>query len=415
MERSADTSTQDMAQLRRKMRRQLLRDLFHGAPLAGSTLEEINEYYGYHLRPCTYNVLMIRLHSKQAVPPHPITEVLNWVGADARMFFTPDLFLEFETLAVDNALYCMFNFDAALGSQKAEDIRLAVDRLFRHMDRSRRYRQYYFAMGDGLPTRSIQDLGACFLSARGAVEEYGVNLRINRHNDSTPQMYALTQIMTVLNPARRASFSYYLETMQKGQLLQWVDDAFRDCGSYLDHFPTIAFQLPYKIFDLCLESASKSIAADPELQQILIDCKAATDEKQDYYELCTITKEGLLRFCARYTQSSLKDSKYAISSAKAFMRENYTRRLALDEIAAQIHLNPQYFSVLFKREVGESVVDYLANLRVEHAKTLLKETLLPINEIARSVSYEDPDYFSRVFRRHCGISPRQYRNTVIDG
>ena len=409
MERSAD-ALQDLAVLRRKMRRQLLRDLFHGVPLAGSTLEEINQYYGYQLRPGVYNILMIRLHAKQASPSRSISEVLDWVDEDARMFFTPENFLEFETLAVDNALYCMFHFDAALGSQKAEDIRLTIDRLFHHMDCSRRYRPYYFAMGDGLPTRSLQDLGACFLSAQGAVEEYGIALRTNRRNDSTVQMYAMTQIMTVLDPPRRASFSHYLETAQEAKLFQWVDDAFRDCGPYLDRFPTIAFQLPYKIFDLCLESASKSVAADPELQQILINCKAATDEKQDYNELCTITKDGLLRFCTRYALSTLKDSKHAVSSARAFMWNNYARKLSLEEIASHAHLNPQYFSVLFKRETGESVVDYLTNLRIEQAKTLLKETLLPINELAQTVGYEDPDYFSRVFRKRCGISPRQYRN-----
>lgn len=416
MAQSADFTQQalqrQLDQVRRKLRRQLLRDLFHGVPLAGSTLEEINDYYGYHLRPGTFNILMIQLHPRQEPPARPISTVLDWVDTDARMFFSADHFLEFETLADGDALYCMFNFDAPIGSQRSEAVHKSVDDLFHHMDISRRYRPYYFTMGDGLPARSVQELGPCFLSARRAVEEYGTALRINRRQDSTPQMYALTQIMNVLDPARRASFSHYLETMQLDRLAQWVDDAFQDCRNYLDRFPTIVFQLPHKMFDLCLDSVGKTIAADPNLQQLLIDCRAAADAKQDYDAVREVTKAGLLQFCQQYAVSVSRENNHSISAAKEFMWGNYTRRITLDEIAGHVHLNPQYLSVLFKRETGESVVDYLTNLRIEQAKTVLKESTLPINEIARSIGYDDPDYFSRVFRRRCGMSPRQYRSIV---
>lgn len=416
MAQSSDSSSKDLLRqlelLRLKLRRQLLRDLYHGVPLAGSTLDEINDYYCWNLRPGTYNVLMIRLHPKQETPDADVGAALTWVDTDVRMFLSAGPFLEFETLIVDDALYCIFNFDAEIGSPESETVRLSIDKLFRHMDISRRYRQFYFTMGDGLPARSVPELGASFLSARNAVEEYGANLRVNRRFDSTPQMYALTQIMNVLTPARRASFSYYLETTQQTLLAQWVDDAFRDCRCYLDQFPTIAYQLPYKIFDLCLDSVGNVVAADPQLQQVLIDCRAAADTRQDYDELCQVTKDGLLLFCSRYASSFPREHSHAVSSAREFMWNNFTRRLTLDEIAGQVHLNPQYFSVLFKRETGESVVSYLTNLRIEQAKTLLKETPQPINEIARASGFEDPDYFSRVFRRICGMSPREYRTVV---
>lgn len=241
-----ETLRQQLDQLRLKLRRQLLRELFHGVPPLGTTLDEINEYYGYHLQPGTFLVLMIKLRPRGKGPARPMSEVLDWVDEDARMFLTPEHVLELETLQEGDCLYCMMNFNAALGTPGSEQVRQSVDRLYRHMDIARRYRPYYFAIGDGLPVFDILDLGSSFLSARQAVEEYGAQLQVNRRHDSTQQMYTTAQIMNVLTPARRSAFGHYLETLQRDQLERWVDEVFEACRPYLDRFPTILYQLPLR-------------------------------------------------------------------------------------------------------------------------------------------------------------------------
>lgn len=409
------TLRQELDQLHLKLRRQLLRELLHGVPPLGATLDEINGYYGYHLQPGTFLVLMIQLRTRGKGADRPMSEVLDWVDEDARMFLTPEHFLELETLHEEGCLYCMLNFNAAFGTPKSEQVRQSVDRLYRHMDIARRYRPYYFAIGDGLPVSDILDLGSSFLSARQAVEEYGAQLQVNRRHDSTQQMYTTAQIMNVLTPARRSAFVHYLETLQRDQLERWADEVFEACRPYLEQFPTILYQLPYKILDLCMEAAGNTVAADSKLQQILLECRAAVDIRQDYDQLTCVVKEGLQDFCDRYSTTLSRAGNPAVQAAKSFMWENYTHRLTLGEIAGHVHLNPQYFSVLFKRETGQSVVDHLTHLRLEQAKVLLKDTILPINQVAGQVGYEDPDYFSRLFRKINGMSPRQYRNIVVKG
>lgn len=404
-----------LEQLRVRLRQQLLRDLLHGVPPVGSTLEELNSYYGYQLRPGTFLVLMIRLHFRAKKPARPIAEALEWVDEDVRMFLTPEHFQELETLQEGDCLYCMLNFTSRFGTPESEQTRQSVDRLYRHMDIARRYRPYYFAIGDGLPVSDILELGSSFLSARQAVEEYGAHLQVNRRHDSTQQMYTMTQIMNVLTPARRSVFAHYLETIQRGQLERWVDEVFEACRPYVERFPTICYQLPYKILDLCLDTAGNTVAGDPQLQQILLDCRGAVDIRQDYSQLADVVKEGLRRFCDRYAKSLARAGNPAVQEARRFMWEHYARRLTLGEIAAHVHLNPQYFSVLFKRETGQSVVDHLTHLRLEQAKCLLKDTSLPINQVAGQVGYEDPDYFSRLFHKVNGMSPRQYRGIVGSG
>ena len=90
---------------------------------------------------------------------------------------------------------------------------------------------------------------------------------------------------------------------------------------------------------------------------------------------------------------------------------DYARRLSLTELADLVHLQPAYFSTLFKRVTGLSPLEYLARYRLQHVRELLLSTDRSLREIAAATGYRDPFYLSRVFRRVQGISPSEYRKT----
>jgi AraC family L-rhamnose operon transcriptional activator RhaR len=81
----------------------------------------------------------------------------------------------------------------------------------------------------------------------------------------------------------------------------------------------------------------------------------------------------------------------------------------LDEIAAQVNLDPAYLSRLFRRDTGLSPLGYLARLRAERAATLLAQTDLPAARVGAAVGWDDPTYFARRFRSLVGSTPTEYR------
>jgi len=98
-----------------------------------------------------------------------------------------------------------------------------------------------------------------------------------------------------------------------------------------------------------------------------------------------------------------------IEQAKAFIRNNYSKDISLDEVSRQANISPYYFSKIFKEETGENFIEYLTNIRIDKAKELLINTEYSMKEICTMCGYADPNYFSRSFKKNVGLSPTEYK------
>ncbi|MDR0456368.1 MAG: helix-turn-helix domain-containing protein [Treponema sp.] len=100
----------------------------------------------------------------------------------------------------------------------------------------------------------------------------------------------------------------------------------------------------------------------------------------------------------------------AMRKAEAYIRENFTRKISLREIAKFAGLSAPYFSTIFKAEMGENLSKYVNRLRVEKASKMLLETDSPLSEISSACCFEDQSWFTKIFKAFTGISPGKYRN-----
>ena len=98
---------------------------------------------------------------------------------------------------------------------------------------------------------------------------------------------------------------------------------------------------------------------------------------------------------------------------KDYLDRNTERIVSNKELADHIYRSPDYCVKLFGREYGVTPYAYQMNEKMNIAKRLLRDTSLPIARIAASVGYHDPCYFSGLFRRMCGTSPREYRKEAL--
>ena len=105
-----------------------------------------------------------------------------------------------------------------------------------------------------------------------------------------------------------------------------------------------------------------------------------------------------------------------VAEAKQYIREHFTDPdLQLSDVIQTVAASTSYFSQVFKNETGQTFVEYLSTVRVEHAKALIRMGMDRIYEIAQASGYRDAHYFSLVFKKYAGMTATQFRKQVEQG
>lgn len=108
-------------------------------------------------------------------------------------------------------------------------------------------------------------------------------------------------------------------------------------------------------------------------------------------------------------RTAREDTRHALERAKAFMDDCYYEEVTIDRLADLAGLSPKYFVDVFKKTYGVSAMDYLTEVRMRRAKTVMLRSDRLLRDIAHEVGYEDEFYFSRKFKQVVGLSPTAYR------
>ena len=98
-----------------------------------------------------------------------------------------------------------------------------------------------------------------------------------------------------------------------------------------------------------------------------------------------------------------------LQNVKEYLDQNYQKKISLDGLAELFYINKFYLTRIFREQFGLSINSYLAQVRITHAKQLLRFTDLPVEKIAHECGMSDANSFSRMFKRVEGVTPGEYR------
>jgi len=96
-----------------------------------------------------------------------------------------------------------------------------------------------------------------------------------------------------------------------------------------------------------------------------------------------------------------------------YIKENYCEKLTLQQVSSHVFMNPQYFSRIFKKEIGVTYTDYVNNLKILHACKLLETTSYAAYRISSECGFSDQSYFNRVFFNHTKMTPKEYQKKTF--
>jgi AraC-like DNA-binding protein/CheY-like chemotaxis protein len=157
-----------------------------------------------------------------------------------------------------------------------------------------------------------------------------------------------------------------------------------------------------------LQMAALSPAMDRmPFEDLVIRYTATVRACQTLDEMDSVFR-SFLRDALTTARSALPETQ-SIAKALHHIKTHYADDLSLNAIAHVAGLSPNYFSALFRKELGTGFLEYLVGLRIERAKELLRGTRLLSYQIADKVGFADPAHFSRTFKKYMGLSPNAFR------
>lgn len=115
-------------------------------------------------------------------------------------------------------------------------------------------------------------------------------------------------------------------------------------------------------------------------------------------------------FLLTSNENGNKEYSYVVVKSVEYIKNNYMRNISLEEVADNVEISKSYLSLLFKQETGINFSNFLSNYRIEQSKKFILETSYKIYEIAERVGFDNPYYFSRVFKDKVGMSCKEFKN-----
>lgn len=116
--------------------------------------------------------------------------------------------------------------------------------------------------------------------------------------------------------------------------------------------------------------------------------------------------------CQSYAFETV-NKKYVVEQIRNYFEDHYSEKVSLDRIAENMYLSPFYISKIFKSETGDTPIRYLINIRLEKAREILLEDMsMSVQEVAAMVGYDDAYHFSKLYKKHFGVSPSQTRKLL---
>jgi two-component system response regulator YesN len=387
-----------LAQLRKQVQEnraalieRLLLKLLVGAISSVEAIEQ-SEWLGLDLIARFYLVAVVRIGSCESVEPfdyalaHRVQDILASSVAQ-----NPDVFLlrkdveEFVLILKGSTQTCL-----------EEDKDFLLDQI------TRRAQEYHCTLraGIGAPRSRITDIGQSFLEALAQVQ---------RAPNEQGEANAGVDTSELLKVDKSAVQDY---------LKCGIQEEFPDFfDAFLFPLGAQAFQSTivknYVLLDLVFTAAHfvQELGGDaavvlPELEQI----ETILNNLQTIEQFKEQTQQILGRALAFRDDQAGALHAGVIQQAKEYIDRHYMDPdISLHAVARRVGHSPCHFSTVFGAETGRTFKEYLTDIRIKRAKELLRTTTLRSIEIAEQVGYSDPHYFSAVFRKSTGLSPKEFR------
>jgi Response regulator containing CheY-like receiver domain and AraC-type DNA-binding domain len=388
-----------------KLRRNLFTEqlLKKGGEPEQLTVESVNRTYHYDFQPGLFQVCAAKVDCGYDDRYNSAVQILAEKVSKFFYQFLQGCCFDMGVYPEDGTVYCILNYDMERQKELRRQLKAV---LYELVLQKAAFEQFEFTLGVGTAGSEVGGLRELFQSA-----DYAAGQRILLGTGRLIEDGAVRsspQVMEFLLAELNKTMGTALELLDKPAVLNAVRRLQEQAG----------FQ---KLSGLEVYSIAEQICS--MYLTHLRNNQVSIHHGDEFFEKFRIhagrcgTKAELFRYLALMIGESLdliiEDKKQTatrpIRLAKQYIQQNYSKPISLEEVSGVAGFNASYFSTLFKKESGVSFMDYLAEIRMNRAKELLRETSLSVAAVCEQVGYSDLKYFAKNFRKTTGVKPNEYR------
>lgn len=205
--------------------------------------------------------------------------------------------------------------------------------------------------------------------------------------------------MILYQPKQQQKYFYY----GKDKTQVWfVHFTGRDVRSILKHY-----EIPTDGYILHTGISREYEDLFRQMRDELVKCSWGYEEMLTFlFRVLLLTMRRRMKEDAPRISGFVQDE---IDRAKAYFEEHYNAEISIEQYAASRSMSTSWFNRSFRNSVGTSPMQYILEIRIRNAQTLLETTDYSVADIASVIGYDNPMYFSRLFRKAKGLSPAKYR------
>ena len=368
------------------------------------TIQDLYHENGLHFREGLFQIVIFQIDpaiSKQTRDALKLSlqMVTRLVNEHIKSFCHEAITLDFPRM---KAVIAVMNFDESKKLEADHQLKEILEKYKNNISLSKFYQM---TIGAGCPVDDINEINISYISALN-----GIKSRIEKGKETVIYYCGKdNQIRSIISVEDEKKLNCAVELFDISGFDQLINELFKRDAKEILHSPLTLFQAAYDIADLLTNTFRRkdiSIQGGIDRNEIYenINSCSTVPEITEYLKL-------LFRKFAEIFESAKKlgSGSKLIDILKKNIAENYMKDINLNDAAKLVCLNSSYLSELFKKETGENFSEYLTDYRISIAKGLLKDVKYRVIDVAESVGYTDPKYFSRVFKKHVGINPTEYK------
>ncbi len=299
-------------------------------------------------------------------------------------------------------IYCLFNYDCS----RSKVIRNRINDILSEIQEYLiGFEQYEVTIGVGTERREFGEIRFSIKEANRAAGnriKFGTGRLIyadsiprpDKKREKSPTEECRDQILASIESYSRDNLEQCVNQIYSEFMLR-EDVDFSDCYEFAEELVSIFFE--------------HIDAQQEDFRQVKKELLGKCQHCSSVMSLKSLLKTSLGSYLDMNREVMEAESTKPIRQAEQYIDSHYNEKIVLEDIAEIVGLNPVYFSVLFKKELGINFSAYLVNVRMEKAKEMICNTNETIAAIGERVGYKDSRYFSQIFMKTVGVKPALYR------